>query len=447
MVAKMIFTWDLDIESFKKIQEQPNLLDLRSEFEMRRCSLSRSLLIWEESKTNKNWSLSDIGNKKFYHIVKRSDTEMEVLENDWDSVVLQIPHLNYDVHGTFEGFIDWLKLTGLNITDLERLKRPDLSHQKRDFEIVYDDLSAVYELLRGILMSPRESFLDMSNDDVQKIRIYLGKFGELTDRIRRFGSSISKDKHTEISQQILQFCDEIKQQLGQVATYLKSKNSEQLETQVNATVVEAVEALKAEKDLLQKQREEAEQNESDRQKEFTELKEKVNEELLQKKVSQHKVIFAKQTERHQRAAWGWLFISSLLVIGLVLGIISLGLLDILNLEGSEWPVVLQNIFKKGSVLTLFYFALNRSLKNYTAQKHLEIVNRHRQNALETFDEFREASKDNPETHNAVLLAATNAIFDANQSGYLSTKTKGTESVNPIQQVFGAMRSSSTRSED
>ena len=109
--------------------------------------------------------------------------------------------------------------------------------------------------------------------------------------------------------------------------------------------------------------------------------------------------------------------------------------------------MLQNIFKKGSVLTLFYFALNRSLRNYTAQKHLEIVNRHRQNALETFDEFRDASKDNPETHDAVLLAATNAIFDANQSCYLSTKTKGTESVNPIQQVFGATRSSSTRSED
>ena len=42
--------------------------------------------------------------------------------------------------------------------------------------------------------------------------------------------------------------------------------------------------------------------------------------------------------------------------------------------------------------------------------------------------------DNPETRDAVLLAATNAIFDANQSGYLLAKTKGSDSANPIQQV-------------
>ena len=52
--------------------------------------------------------------------------------------------------------------------------------------------------------------------------------------------------------------------LGQVETYLKSKKSEQLETQVNTTVAASVEELKAERDLLQKQREEAEKNESAR---------------------------------------------------------------------------------------------------------------------------------------------------------------------------------------
>ena len=78
--------------------------------------------------------------------------------------------------------------------------------------------------------------------------------------------------------------------------------------------------------------------------------------------------------------------------------------------------LLQNIFQKGSVLTLFYFALNRSVKNYAAQKHLEIVNRHRENALGTFTKFVSEAEESRETQDAVLLAATNAIFDANQSG-------------------------------
>ena len=446
MATEMIFTWDLNTESFNKIWEQSNLIDLRNEFEMRKYSLSQSLLIWKRDGSN-DYSLSDVGNEKFYHIVKKPDAEMEVWEDDWESVTLRIPPLNYDVHGTFEGFIDWLKLTGLDITDLEKLKRLDLSHQKRDFKIVYDDLLVVYELLRGILMSPRESLLDLSNNDVEKIRTYLRQFWQTINTITGIGSSVSKDKHTEVSQQILQFSDEVKQQLGQVVTHLKSKKSEQLETQVNTTVAAAVEELKAEIDLLQKQRDEAEKNESARQKEFAELQSKLADESAKKLTSEQQITFAKQAKRHQRAAWTWLGVSSLLIIGLIVGIISFGLLDILKLEGTEWTVVLQNIFKKGSVITLFYFALNRSIKNYTAQKHLEVVNRHRQRALDTFPDLLESSGNNPDTRYAVLSAATNAIFDANQSGYLSTKTKGTENVNPIQQVFGAVRSTSTKPED
>ena len=93
--------------------------------------------------------------------------------------------------------------------------------------------------------------------------------------------------------------------------------------------------------------------------------------------------------------------------------------------------------------------INRFNKNYTAQKHLEVVNRHRQNALNTFDDFFESAGDNPETRHAVLVAATDAIFDANQSGYLSAKIKGSDSANPIQQVVRTAfpGSSSTKSED
>ena len=92
--------------------EQPNLLDLRAEFEMRGNSLSRSLLIWKKEGMVNNWSLSDVGNEKFYHIVTRSDTEteIEVSEEDWDSVALRIPPRYYNTYGTYEGLIDWVKV-------------------------------------------------------------------------------------------------------------------------------------------------------------------------------------------------------------------------------------------------------------------------------------------------------------------------------------------------
>ena len=111
------------------------------------------------------------------------------------------------------------------------------------------------------------------------------------------------------------------------------------------------------------------------------------------------------------------------------------LLGLPEAGGSGFTGVLQNLFTKGFLLSPIYLWLNRSIKNYTAQKHLEVVNTHRQKALETFDTFVAAAEGNRETRDAVLLAATDAIFDANQSGYLSAKASGTDSKSPVQQVI------------
>ncbi len=45
-------------------------------------------------------------------------------------------------------------------------------------------------------------------------------------------------------------------------------------------------------------------------------------------------------------------------------------------------------------------------------------------------DFEKAAGKNQETRDAVLLACTDAIFDANQSGYLSVKTSRSESGAP-----------------
>ena len=443
MAAKMIFTWNLNIEAFKRIQEQPNLLDLRREFEMRRYSLSRSLLIWEKPTQDNNWSLSDIGNKKFYHIVKRSDTEIEVLEDDWSSVTRRIPPFTpFDptVHGTHDGFVDWLMLSGPKESDLEELKRTDLSERKLDFEIVHDDLLAVHKLFWEILTAPREWLVGLSNDDIRKIGKYLKGLYKAIDPIWDITLSTPRETHTEVLQGIFQFCDEVKRQLQQTVTYLRSKKvgqldaqaSKQLETQVKSIADKVLESFTAENN---QSHESTKQDVEQVQEELGQLTTKIENEIAKETVSKHSQIFKEQAGEHQRASKKWLMATSGLIVAF--GGVFYWLFETLRLGGTEWVGVLQNVFTKGFLLTLIYLVLNRSIKNYTAQKHLEVVNRHRQNALDTFEDFLDAS-DDQETRNAVLLTATNAIFDANQSGYLSTKMKGTESVNPLQQVIRAV---------
>ena len=456
----MLFTWDL--QSFNESQNQSyDLLPVRIEFGRKNFPLSQSLLMWE--KDSENWSLVDFVNKRVYHI-EINDNEVEVSEEIGRWEVIEANPMDLlspsTFYGTHEGFIDWLlilaKLVAFDQYSPDNLKRTDLSRRKLGFEIVHPDLSAVYETLQEILTVPRESLIGLSKDKLQQIKDSLQQLLARSQEILNFNlqnfneTQNLREEHKRILQEIIRFCDKVRQELGPVVTYLKSKEAGQLETQVKATVADtvtdAVEKLNVGTDGLQKQSNQAEQNEAKRQEDFNQLKSQLEGLLAKESVSKHEKIFDEQANNHHRAAFWWLIAT--VGLSVVFGFVFYRLFNVLRLGGTELVEVLQNIFTKGFFLSLVYLVLNRSIKNYTAEKHLEVVNRHRQNALRTFNAFHSAAGENQETRDAVLLAATNAIFDANQSGYLSTKIRGSESASPIPQVIKAVMpsSSSTRSE-
>lgn len=78
---------------------------------------------------------------------------------------------------------------------------------------------------------------------------------------------------------------------------------------------------------------------------------------------------------------------------------------------------LQRILTKLVVISLFYFAVVWSARNYRAHRHLYVVNNHRQNALMTFETFVKAA-DAGDIRNAVLLESTRCIFSPSVTGYL-----------------------------
>ena len=457
----MLFTWQP--ESFNEVQHQSDdLLGLRIEFTMRGFPLSRSLLIWEK---DNNWSLVDFENEKAYHIEVDSD-EVEISEEtgSWDLRETSLANLLTlsTVDGTQEGIIDWLltlvkhNVVTFDQSNLDDLKRTDLSARRLSFEIVHPDLLTAYSTLQEILTAPRESLIGLSKDNLQQVKNYLQQLLDRFREIHNFNPQSSsethnlREEHKATLQEIIRFCDEVKQQLGPTVAYLQSKEVEQLETQVKATIndaiKDAVEELKTEKDLSQKQSNQVEQNEAKREETFNQLKSQLEDLLAEESVSKYEKIFEEQAKEHHQAALWWLGLTGGLIVGF--GIVFYWLFNSLKLGGTEWVGILQNIFTKGFLLSLIYLVLNRSIKNFTAEKHLEVVNRHRRNALQTFNAFVSAAGENQETRDAVLLAATNAIFDANQSGYLSTKSKGPESTGAVQHFVRAVipGSSTTKSE-
>jgi hypothetical protein len=86
-----------------------------------------------------------------------------------------------------------------------------------------------------------------------------------------------------------------------------------------------------------------------------------------------------------------------------------------------------------SVLSFLVFIFGR---NYRATQHNVVVNRHRQNALATFEAFVGATTDEI-TKNAVLLKVTEAIFNPEQTGYLSKEVPDSRTSQILEIIKGA----------
>ena len=439
--------FSLDLSEFQNILSGETWFKLQQEFEAQQNSLSQSYLIWTKPSA-KQWMLSDFGNKKTYYInsLSNSETGTAITNEEGHSLanVSELPDLNEKLKdaqtickllrddpqarqapkGTPQGFIDLIMKLDLDKVDLEGLKRSDLSGSRLDFGSVHQDLVAVHGIFREILTSIDISLATLSSDAVQTVRSYLPQFYEIEGEIKDFEVSGENptERHTELLQKISIFYSNVRSSLDPIVTYVRSTQIGKYQTEFNDFFDDAV----------SKWKELDGESEAKLQK-LDELRIARENQIATTSIADHVKFFENQAKEHRASARRWLKSTIGMAIGFI--IIVVGVLSFIKPTGDEWTAILPNFFTKGFVISVFYMLLNRSIKNYTAEKHLEVVNLHRKNALATFDAFAEASGNNPHTRDQVLLASTNAIFDANQSGYLSTKTSRSDTPSPIQHII------------
>lgn len=141
-------------------------------------------------------------------------------------------------------------------------------------------------------------------------------------------------------------------------------------------------------------------------------------------VSQTAVYFHNEAEEHKSASKIWL-VALALIIGSIIGFSLFGT-RIMNWTGTPEPTSAATPLEiglyfgeKALIAFCLLFALIISAKNHTAARHNYIVNKHRNNALGSFQAFVASAVDD-QTKSAVLIQATQSIFAPQTSGYVKT---------------------------
>ena len=150
-------------------------------------------------------------------------------------------------------------------------------------------------------------------------------------------------------------------------------------------------------------------------------------------VSQHAVHFAEEARRHAKESLVWL-VDTVILSGVTLAAAAYNYGFLATAEvASDRGQVIQLVVAKLVLFSLLVTATVWCGKNYRSTKHNLVVNRHRQNALSSFQAFAEATSDD-QTRNAVLLQATQSIFTPQHSGYVSTESEAGGSAQIIELV-------------
>lgn len=132
---------------------------------------------------------------------------------------------------------------------------------------------------------------------------------------------------------------------------------------------------------------------------------------------EHIDYFDKEAQAHKKRSKFWAGVS------LGLGIVTV-LTGIYFLNQALTRVVYYDMARaiqigaaKFLIFAVLYFGLVWASKNYRAQVHNYIINRHRYNALKTFERFVASTKE-PKIQDAILYLATQSVFTPQFTGFI-----------------------------
>lgn len=154
-------------------------------------------------------------------------------------------------------------------------------------------------------------------------------------------------------------------------------------------------------------------------------------------VSQQALYFKAEADSHTKQAKTWRWATIGLSVGL--GVLAMGSIWIHRVPGLSPESTYQTVqlaVSKVLIFTVFFYMLYLSARNFLSHKHNAVINRHRQQALLTFEALVAAAKETPNKE-IILTHASACIFAPQPTGYGSDGSVDNPTAKSIVEVFGS----------
>jgi len=145
----------------------------------------------------------------------------------------------------------------------------------------------------------------------------------------------------------------------------------------------------------------------------------INADAVKAAMAEHAMVFCKTADDHKWKGYGWLAAAAI-VTGLTVRYLFAASSSLLEFHsptaGAGWALLAAGLAHL-SILSVGYTAILFTARTFRGHLHNQTVNRLKANALSTFQIFVDSDAATDEAKQAVLLAATRAIYESRPTGF------------------------------
>lgn len=153
----------------------------------------------------------------------------------------------------------------------------------------------------------------------------------------------------------------------------------------------------------------------------------LNKKASEEVVANYAKIFEEEEGINEKLSKKWFITSISVATAFLIFILASSYFDFLNVyhgttNASLGTINYSNLTSKIIIVSVWLYFISFSFKQYSINKHLQTLNSHRKNALNSYKLFSGSiDTEDAASRNALMLQVAKAIYEYNTTGYLSNK--------------------------
>ncbi len=310
------------------------------------------------------------------------------------------------------------------IEQLLKITDEELFHEKDYAKVSLIEKKADVEYLKKILTEISE-LNDIKTTGYQNIASRIDevfrKIQNMFDIMKRYNGTNKNNIVSQVNSLII----EIQSKYIDVLALISYEKSKKIDTKIKLIQLENLRTISDVEDKIDSKLEEIEKIKKQISKYELDAKkslESIQDIANKVGVSKYSTIFNKQADVYNKTASKWFYGTIILLMVIIVCSFSLLFGWFNPPNDASWGIIVQFTTAKLIIFSALCIAISWTIKTYKANKHNEVLNKHRQNALDIFEAFVNGTSDE-QTKNAVLLQAVQSIFAQQSTGYNDNETE------------------------